>query len=736
MKPFHILLTLALLFSLSFAQSGLGGVITDEQNKPLEAAHIINYKGKSHAHSNELGRFFITNTQVGDTLEINLLGFASRKIVATADMKIQLSEKQIRLDEVVIEQSLNPLNIVSDLDLLTRPVNSSQDLLRTVPGLIIGQHAGGGKAEQIFLRGFDIDHGTDIAINVDGMPVNMVSHAHGQGYADLHFLIPETIEQIDFGKGPYRADQGNFATAGHVNFKTKEDLESNLFQLEAGQFNTRRAVAMLEMLDSENHNFYTAMEYLGSDGPFESSQFFKRLNVMGKYTGRLTNEGRLSLSVSHFSSDWDASGQIPQRAVDQGFITRFGAIDDTEGGTTSRTNAVLQFDKAIADRTWLKNTMYYSNYQFELFSNFTFFLEDPENGDQIKQHESRNMFGFRSELNHQLDLGSASGLLQAGLGMRSDNSLDNYLARTANRTEILEYLQRGDIQENNLFAYANAAFDLGKFEINPGVRIDQFEYQYKDDLTLAYDPLSNNKAIVSPKLNVNFHASPNLQLYLNSGKGFHSNDTRVVLAQRNDILPAAWGSDLGFWWKAGKKLLINAAGWFLHLDQEFVYVGDAGIVEPGGRTRRMGLDLSGRYQVTDWLYGNADFTYTYARAIDEEVGQDFIPLAPDFTMIAGLNMLHPSGLYGGLNLRHIADRPANEDNSINAEGYTVTDMSLGFRWKRVDLGIDIQNLFDVAWNETQFATESRLMNEFEPVEEIHFTPGTPFFAKGRIRLRF
>ncbi|MEZ4686811.1 MAG: TonB-dependent receptor [Bacteroidia bacterium] len=541
MKFYQILICIALMAGISRAQTGLGGTVTDAQNKPLEAVHIVNQKGKSHAHSNELGRFFLTNTSVGDSLEINLLGYASRTVVAEPDMIIRLEEKQIRLDEVVIEQSLNPLSIVSEVDLLTRPVNSSQDLLRTVPGLIIGQHAGGGKAEQIFLRGFDIDHGTDIAISVDGMPVNMVSHAHGQGYSDLHFLIPETIEQIDFGKGPYRADQGNFATAGHINFQTKEDLETSLFQLEAGQFNSRRAVAMLEMIDNEQHNLYTAMEYLGSDGPFESSQLFNRMNIMGKYTGRLTNEGRMSLSVSHFSSSWDASGQIPQRAVDQGLITRFGAIDDTEGGTTGRTSAVLQFDRAVASRTWLKNTMYYSHYQFELFSNFTFFLQNPEKGDQIKQHESRDVFGFSSELNHQLDLGSVSGLLQAGLGMRRDNSLDNYLARTANRSEILEYLQRGDIQENNLFAYANASFGVGKFEIRPGFRIDRFEFTYKDALTTAYDPQSNSKEIISPKLNIQYQANRNLQLYLNSGKGFHSNDTRVVLAQRNDILPAALG---------------------------------------------------------------------------------------------------------------------------------------------------------------------------------------------------
>ena len=234
-----------------------------------------------------------------------------------------------------------------------------------------------------------------------------------------------------------------------------------------------------------------------------------------------------------------------------------------------------------------------------------------------------------------------------------------------------------------------------------------------------------------------YNQSNALQLYFKTGKGFHSNDTRVVLAQEaNKILPAAFGFDLGYIWKPSPKMLVNMAYWHLYLEQEFVYVGDAGIVEPSGKTRRQGVDLSYRYQPLEWLFWNLDINYTHARAIEEAAGENFIPLAPDFTFVSGLNLLFKSGLYGGLNVRHLADRPANEDNSIVADGYTITDLNAGYNWKNMSLGIQVQNLFDIAWNETQFATESRLQNEPTAVEEIHFTPGTPFFIKATIQYNF
>lgn len=696
-----------------------------------------------HAHANELGVFVCENASSGDTLNISFLGYETKLIVLNEQhfsqpFDIILREKSFDLGQVVVSNSVRAINQVSNIDLAVNPVNSSQEVLRRVPGLFIGQHAGGGKAEQLFLRGFDIDHGTDVSISVDGMPVNMVSHAHGQGYADLHFLIPETIERLDFGKGPYYSEHGNFTTAGYVNFQTKEKLENSQVGLEIGQFNTSRLHAIFDLLGkTDNQHAYIATEYSLTDGPVDSPQNFNRFNLMGKYTIDLPNNDKLSILASHFTSKWDASGQIPQRAVDAGLISRFGAIDDTEGGLTSRTNFTLQHTKTIADGAFVKSQAFYSKYDFELFSNFTFFLEDPVNGDQIRQHEDRQIFGLQSVLHKQFGLDFADLNLQTGIGLRYDQVNENELARTANRKTTLEQLAFGTVNESNTYAFANLEFDFGQIVLNPGLRVDHFQFDYVDELVQNYQTLSQSKTFFSPKLNLIYNPNHDWQFYFKSGIGFHSNDTRVVVAQSGeDILPAAYGADLGTIWKPIPRLWLNAALWYLFLEQEFVYVGDAGIVEPSGKTRRTGVDFGLRYQLTNYLFFDADVNYTYARSTEEENGQDYIPLAPDLTAIGGLAMRLPNGLEGSIRSRFLKDRAANEDNSIVAEGYLVTDVNLNYSFKNVTIGIVAENIFDVEWNEAQFATESRLQNETEPVEEIHFTPGVPFFVRGRVVYKF
>ncbi|MEZ5024477.1 MAG: TonB-dependent receptor plug domain-containing protein [Chitinophagales bacterium] len=367
----------------------------NEQNAPIADVYVVQLSTQNYAISNSLGKFTLKNINQGDTIYISHIGYKSETIVLSdlnKELIIELENQQILIDEITIAPKLDAINLFSEIDVQVTPVNSSQEILTKVPGLVIGQHAGGGKAEQIFLRGFDIDHGTDIAISMDGMPVNMVSHAHGQGYADLHFIIPEVIDKIKFGKGSYYADKGNFSTAGYVDFKTKDHLEQSIIKVEGGQFHTFRLLGMLNLLDRRNHSVYVASEYITTDGPFESPQNFSRINVMTKYTGRLENKDKISFLFSYFTSDWDASGQIPQRAVDAGTIGRFGAIDDNEGGKTGRINTVLSYDKHINDKSYVKNKLTFSNYDFELYSNFTFFLEDSINGDEIKQRSSESNY--------------------------------------------------------------------------------------------------------------------------------------------------------------------------------------------------------------------------------------------------------------------------------------------------------------------------------------------------------
>ncbi|MBE0393292.1 hypothetical protein BJQ96_03156 [Flavobacterium sp. PL0002] len=423
--------------------------------------------------------------------------------------------------------------------------------------------------------------------------------------------------------------------------------------------------------------------------------------------------------------------------VDSGAISRFGAVDDTEGGKTARTNVNATLSKSIDENTFLKANAFYSKYDFELYSNFTFFLDDPINGDQIKQKENRSIYGMNTELNKSIKNNNWDVLFQLGVGFRSDAAVDTELSHTLNRTTVLENLKLGDIDQTNGFTYLNTEFKFGKLLINPAVRVDYFKFNYQDKLQTAYKTQTETEVKVSPKLNFIYSQNNDLQFYLKSGIGFHSNDTRVVV--QNDgkqVLPTAIGTDLGTIWKPFPKLLVNSALWYLYLEQEFVYVGDAGIIEPSGKTRRMGVDLGLRYQLNDWLYFDADANYTYARSIDEAKGEDYIPLAPDFTSTAGLSFQKWKGFSGGLRYRYLKSRPANEDNSIVAKGYAIADFNINYQYKSVTFGVSIENLFDTEWNETQFATESRLQNEPNSVEEIHFTPGTPFFMKGKITYTF
>lgn len=725
---------------LVFGQT-LQGNVMDTHDVAVEHANIINTRSGSHAHSTALGFFFLSDTEAGDTIIVSHVGYETYVSIAPAvekALKIRLKETAVELEQLVITTFVKSVNQIAALDLKTNPVNSSQEILRKVPGLFIGQHAGGGKAEQIFLRGFDIDHGTDINISADGLPVNMVSHAHGQGYADLHFLIPETITSIEYGKGPYYANKGNFATAGYVDFQTYDRLEKSMGSMEYGRFNTLRTVGLFKLLeDRKNHHAYLASEYLLSDGPFETPQNFNRLNLMGKYTGNLNDRQYLTVQASFFNSRWDASGQIPQRAVAQGLISRFGSIDDTEGGHTQRANILARHTHVLDERTFLMSKVYYTYYDFELYSNFTFFLNDPVNGDQIRQKENRGIAGMESVLHKSYALPSADIFLQSGTGFRYDDVNNNELSHTKNRKTTLANIALGDVDESNLYGFIHAEFDFGQWLINPALRLDYFKFNYVNQLDSAYRTLSATKVFASPKFNIIFSPNRYWQLYLKSGIGFHSNDTRVVVAQTHEeILPAAYGTDIGMIWKPKKNIIINMALWHLFLEQELVYVGDAGIVEPSGRTQREGIDLGLRYQPWTWLLLNTDVSYAHPRAVDAPEGQYYIPLAPNFTATGGITLLHLSGFSGAVSYRYLNDRPANEDNSVVAKGYFVTDANLSFTYKNWHLSIILENIFNTDWNETQFNTESRLKHETYTVSEIHFTPGTPFQLRGKIGVSF
>ncbi len=747
------LTAICLLLSLTMqvmAQKGtIEGLITDADSKIPVNGVSINIAGNKGDNSDMFGKFSIPAVNPGQyEMIVSHIGYKTELIPVEvksnlrSSININLKKANLDLSEVKINSKrTSGLNTISAVDIRLRPVNTSQDVLRIVPGLFIAQHAGGGKAEQIFLRGFDIDHGTDISISVDGMPVNMVSHAHGQGYADLHFLIPETVEKVNFDKGPYFSSKGNLATSAYVDFSTKEFLDKNSIKAEVGQFNTQRVVGLLKLLnkttEKKREQFYIASEYSTTDGYFESPQNFHRFNLLGKYNAWYGNQSQLTITASVFDSKWNASGQVPDRAVKAGIIGRFGAIDNTEGGATSRTNINVRFNKQWKSNWKTTDQFYFTHYKFNLFSNFTFFLQDPVNGDMINQKEARNIFGYTTTASKSYLLRDKKASTEFGAGFRYDDVNDIQLAH-ATRTFFLNSIQKGDVRELNSFLYVNQDIELSdKMSLNAGLRYDNFFFKYKDELVGETDFSKQQKGTLSPKLNISFSPNQKIKLYLNNGIGFHSNDTRVIVDNSaNDILPRVFGTDLGIILKPNKHLILKTALWHLYSQQEFVYVGDAGIVEPSGKSRRMGIDVSARYQFTSWLFGDVDINLTRARAIGEAKGEDYIPLAPAFTSIGGLTARTKNGISGSIRYRFIDSRPADEINSVRTQGYFLLDLVAGYKLNKFDFFLSAENITNRKWREAQFNTESRLKFETDPISEIHYTPGTPAYIKAGISFSF
>jgi TonB-dependent Receptor Plug Domain/CarboxypepD_reg-like domain len=720
-----------------------GRVLDGKTHEPVESA-LVSYNEAANVLTDAQGRFTIKSKGIHGRLTISMIGYQARSVEIYSDAfhTIYMERGPVDLKEIIISPQANSASFhnISAIDLNMRPVNSSQDLMRRVPGLFLGQHQGGGLAEHIFFRGFDADHGTDVNVSVDGMPLNLVSHAHGQGFADLHFLIPELVSKYEFGKGPYYAPYGDFTTAGYVNFTTYDVLDKNMVKVEGGQFNTGRVMAMTNLLSARavrhGESAWVAAEAAYTDGPFNFAQHLNRVNVFGKYLFDINKSNRLNITISTFSSGWRSSGEIPERAVTEGIINPFGYIDSAQGGTTSRSNVILKLHSDLSQKLVMENMLYYSHYFFNLNYDATLFADDSINGDQLRQREGRDLAGYNSKLTFKNWYPGGGTLTSTiGAGCELNRVHNSELSHTVNKTTVLQYLQYGSINEGSLNAYVDENLLLGKWLLNFGGRIDALHFNYLDKLQVVQPPRS--KAIISPKLNVEYTASPKWQAYLKVGKGFHSNDARVVIANHGrQILPAAYGADLGINYKPFKHLFINAAVWYLKLSEEFVYDADEGTLEPGGRTRRQGADLSMRYQLTKWLFASADVNICKARSADAPKGNNYLPLAVPLSATGGLDFKLANGFNGGLSYRYLQDRPANENNSLTAQGYFIADCSVNYTKAKYEVGLEIQNLFNTKWREAQFAVESRLRNETAPVEDISFTPGVPFFAKLKMAVFF
>ncbi len=744
-----------ILFTTHFAiaQHIYKGIVVDNNtHQPLDCA-CVNINGK-FCCTDKAGRFQLNLKTDTATVTATYIGYKTKTLSVKnigKPITISLEQGKVDLREVIISPQLSTqsFHTLSALDLSLRPINSSQDLLRQVPGLFIAQHMGGGKAEQIFIRGFDADHGTDVNISVDDLPVNMVSHIHGQGYADLHFLIPETVSTYDFGKGPYYTERGDFTTAGYLSLRTKDALDKNIASIEAGRFNTFRAMAAINLLDSaakaHGKNAYVASEYNYTDGPFTFAEHYKRFNIFGKYSNQLNENNKLTLSASAFTTTWRASGEIPERAVAANTtaidasgnaiiipqyanpINRFGTIDSAQGGKTSRFNFIAKLNTNLKNNLTLENQAYYSHYNFLLHVNSTFLAEDGLTGEQ-EHNQARDLFGYNGKLTKQNYIGDATLTSAIGLSTRFDRTYGTERSNVTEQYQLIDYIEKGNIKQNNSSVYVDETLKTGKWVFNIGSRVDYFNFKFHDT--------TKTNVIISPKFNIQYTANNSLQLYLKTGKGFHSNSATTVIGNNNfGILPAAYGADLGLNWKPFHHLYINAALWYLYLQQEFVY-SDDGLVVPGGKTKRLGVDFSARYQLTNWLFADLDINLARPRLADSAKNTGYLALAPTFTSTGGLDFKLPNGINGGLSYRYLHSRPGNNTGTLKADGYFVSDLKINYTQKRYEIGLTIENLLNTKWNEFAAEEVSRLKGETAPIDQMSFTPGTPFAAKLRVAIFF
>ncbi|TDW99807.1 outer membrane receptor protein involved in Fe transport [Dinghuibacter silviterrae] len=704
----------------------------EKSSEPLENAVVRTDAGQT-ALTDPQGHFQLHVAPGADSVTVSFIGYVSQKVAATGKLlEVHLVHGNVDLRAVTIQGLPNnaTFSTISNIDVNMHALNSAQDLMRLVPGLSLMQHQGGGIADHIFFRGFDADHGTDVSVSVDDMPLNLVSHAHGQGFSDLHFLIPELVSGLEYGKGPYYADHGDFTTAGYLAFKTADVLDRSEVKVEAGAFNTGRLVAAVNLLGHQpNQGAYIAAEGFYTDGPYDYAERMNRGNLFGKYILQVSPRTQLKVTLSTFNSLWRSSGEIPSRAVSEGLISRWGYIDSAQGGNTARTTAIARLTTQLTPALTLENQVYYAHYFFDLNYDQTFFAEDSVNGDQLRQRESRDLYGYNGKLaRHAYFRNNTELTSSAGLGFQMNRVHESELSHTKDYNDVLDYLQHGGIHEWTTNAYLDEQYRMGKWLFDAGVRVDFLHFSYQDLLAPVQPAVG--KTVASPKLNVQYTANDRTQLYLRLGKGFHSNDARVVAENRGlEDLPSAYGADLGINWKPLPRLYLNAALWFLYLQQEFTYNGDDGTFSPGDKTRREGVDLSARYEFTRWLYADLDMIYCRARDIQAPKGQNYLPLSIPFYGSGGVYIKLPCGWNGGWSARYTPQRPANGDNSLVARGYFLNDLTANYTRRKYEVGLEIQNLFNATWRDAQYEVVSRLKNEPAPVDDVSFTPGMPFFAK-------
>lgn len=655
------------------------------------------------------------------------------------------------LEEVVVTGGLDHLRgtpvsasqgIVTEEQLEMRPVLRTGELLEAVPGLIVTQHSGDGKANQYFLRGFNLDHGTDLATSVDGVPVNMPTHGHGQGYTDINFVIPELVQSIEYRKGTYYAETGNFSAAGAVDMRYRRTLEAPLLVLETGEDSYARGlIAAAPQL--AGGTLLMGLDYAHIDGPWLLEENYRKRNGLLRYS-RETQRGLIGITAQGYEGDWRSTDQIPLRAVQSGQIDRFGTIDPTDGGNSHRYSLSGNWSG------WLGSgrstaLLYALDYDLDLISNFSYFT-DPDNGDQFQQIDQRRTYGGEWSWQTSFDGLARPHDIATGVQVRHDDIGKVGLYRTIAR-ERFDTIREDAVRQTSYGVHGSADTRWSdKVRTTVGLRADRFEFDV--DAGLAVNSGSESDSIVSPKFALVLGPWRKTEFFFNAGKGFHSNDARgttitvdpadgVTPADKVDPLVEATGLDIGARTAIVPDMQISLSLWSLKLDSELLFIGDAGTTEASRPSERSGIEASVIWNPLSWLILDADLAWSRARFDDFDPAGNRIPGAVENVASIGVAVDHPAGWFGGARFRHFGEAALIESNRVRSEPTTLVNLEAGYRfWKRYKVSAAVYNVFDSDDNDITYFYASQLADETEPVEDIHFHPVEPRTVRVTLSSRF
>ncbi len=632
-----------------------------------------------------------------------------------------------------------------------RPIMRPGEILEFVPGMIITQHSGDGKANQYFLRGYNLDHGTDFATYVAGMPVNLPTNAHGQGYSDLNFVIPELVSRIDFKKGPYYAEEGDFSTVGasHIHYFDVLPYSTGLALVTLGSYDYTRALAAASPAVGDGH-LLMAFEYQGTNGPWENPEDFNKYNAVLRYSQGSALRG-FNITAMAYDAKWNSTDQIPQRAVDEGLISRFGAIDASDGGQTTRYSLSFEGNtplRGLGDPQFQLNA-FVIGYNLDLWSNFTFFLDDTTNGDQFHQADRRQIYGLRPNLAWAGKLWGAESTTRVGLQLRYDD-IDVTLTNTASR-QFVSLTRQDHVGEGTAGVFAENATQWTRwFRSVLGIRFDYFNF---DDT--SSNPVNSGQTdanITSPKVSLIFGPWSKTEYFVNAGYDFHSNDARGVFTtvdpKTGDIVEAVTplvrtkGAELGVRTEIIPKVQTSLALWILTQASELVFVGDAGTTEPSRSSRREGIEWIASYQPLPWLLLDFELSLSKARFTSTDPADptagDYIPGAIPATAHFGAAIQNLGHWSGAFELRYFSSYPLTEDNSVRSSASTLANARVAYQFNKTwSARLDVLNLFNTQANDITYFYTSRLPTEpVGGVDDIHFHPVEPIQFRFTVTARF